>query len=442
MNEEEKIKEKKIRKKRRTNAILYPIYKMLSWDLLCFYCIEFLFYTITKGVSASEVLVISASYIFFKVLFQIPSVMIADYFGKRKSIILGNGLLIIYILILMWAPNLLWLILANIFCGFGYGLKVISESNLLYDSVATHGGDGIYTKIDSKGASAYYVVDMLFAMIAGYLFVINQYLPLMLCMVCLIISFILSFQFKDIHRSIKQKSNKKFSEFMKGYKDDIKESFQFLKRSKRLKAYFIFATFFYGIIKVAATYRSNLMTDLGITPEQFSMIYGGLSLVAAVSASFSKKIQKQFRNKTLTVLSLTHIVSMLLAGIISSIITNNMSIPFVLVCCILMRICDAQWYVTEYTYLKNFTNHETRNKITFTYEIIMCIGAVFISIICAAILKFIPIRYTMIFTGLLFLAVAVVILDYMKTRFGLKPNQYTKEDLVFKMKEEKENIAN
>ena len=53
--EKERVKKdkKKISKKRRNNAILYPIYKMFSWDLLCYYSIEFLFLTITKGLSAS-----------------------------------------------------------------------------------------------------------------------------------------------------------------------------------------------------------------------------------------------------------------------------------------------------------------------------------------------------------------------------------------------------
>ena len=100
--EKEKIKKKKkISKKRRNNAMLYPIYKMFSWDLLSFYSIEFLFYTITKGVNASEVLLLTALYIISKVIFQIPSVAISDYFGKKKSIILGNGFLVIYMIILI-----------------------------------------------------------------------------------------------------------------------------------------------------------------------------------------------------------------------------------------------------------------------------------------------------------------------------------------------------
>lgn len=54
---------KEISKIKRKNAKLYPIYKMFAWDLLFFYSIEFLFYTITKKLTASEVLIINGFYL-------------------------------------------------------------------------------------------------------------------------------------------------------------------------------------------------------------------------------------------------------------------------------------------------------------------------------------------------------------------------------------------
>ena len=102
---------------------------------------------------------------------------------------------------------------AMLFCGFGYAIKGIAEGNLLYDSVATRGGDGIYTKIDSKGASAYYIVDTVLAIMAGYLFVINNYLPMYISLLFAILSIIISFKFKDIYKGKQQKSQEKFSDF-------------------------------------------------------------------------------------------------------------------------------------------------------------------------------------------------------------------------------------
>ena len=74
-----KNKKRSIRKIKRRNAQLYPIYKMFSWDLLFFYSIQFLFCTITKGVSASEFLIIGGLYLIFKIMMQIPAVAITDF---------------------------------------------------------------------------------------------------------------------------------------------------------------------------------------------------------------------------------------------------------------------------------------------------------------------------------------------------------------------------
>lgn len=436
--EDKKIKKKKLSKKRRTNAMLYPIYKMFSWDLLCFYSIEFLFYTITKGIAASQVLMLTSVYIISKIIFQIPSVAISDYFGKRKSIVLGNSLLIVYLLLLIFSPDIKWIVIANIFCAFGYDLKLITESNLLYDSVATKGGDGIYTKIDSKGASAYYILDTVLSIMAGYLFVVNNYIPMYICLFFLLISLILSFSFKEIHSQKANEKKEKFSKFLKGYSTDIVDSFKFIKRSNRMRSYLIFAAVFYGLIKIMHTYKSDLLTDIGVTEEQFSMIYAVLSLIAAVAASYSRKIQRYFKNKTLTVLALSYILSIIFVGIIALKLTNNIALPIILIFYTIIRMCDSQWWITEYTYLKNFTKPESRNKITFTYELVTGIGASIISLLGAVLLDYLSIKYAILLVGLLFLAIMVVILDYMRTRMGLKPKEYKKEDIQFYIKE-KEN---
>ena len=429
---EKNIKKKRsqLSKKRRNNAILYPLYKMCSWDLLSFYPVEFLFYTITKGITASQILILTSLYMISKILFQIPAVAISDYFGKKRAIVLGNVVLIIYMITLIFAPNLIWIAIANVFCAFGYDLKLIAEGNLLYDSVATKGGDGIYTKIDSKGASGHYILDTVLAVIAGYLFVINNYIPMYICLAFLIISTILSLKFKDIYRE-QEVEKERFSEFLKGYSTNIIDSFRFIKKSNRMKSYLIFATVFYGLIKTMSTYKNDLLIDMEVTEEQFTMIYAVLSLIASVTVTYSRKIQRQFKNKTLTFLSLSYIISIILVGMISIKLTNNIAIPLILIFYTITRICDSQWWITEYTYLRNFTTPESRNKIIFTYELITGIGASIISFVGALILEYVNIKYAMLLIGLLFLAIITVVLDYMSKRFGLRPEQYKKEDIEF-----------
>ena len=423
---------KNIKKVKRKNANIYPIYKMFSWDLLFFYSIEFLFYTITKGITPSEVLIINGFYLFFKIVMQIPAVTISDFLGKRNSIIFGNFILIVYMLTLIFSRNIIGIIIADLFCALGYDIKLISESNLLYDSVSTNGGEGLYSKIDTRGGALYYILDALASIMAGYLFVHNNYLPLYISLGCIIVSTILSFKFQDIYPNKIKKNDIGLSHF-KEYKNDLKYSFKFILKSNRMKAFILFQIVFYSLIKIIDTYRSNLLVDIGIPEEQFSMIFAILNLMGAMALFLKKPIEKKLRNKTLSFISLSYIFACIIIGTISSINQSKSIIPFILIFYVIQRMNTSIWYILEAKYLKNFTNQSSRSKITFTYEVIGSLSASIFSIMGGLLLNVLTVENAFLILGLLSLAIMIVVLDYMRGRIGLKPYQYKKEDIDFKI---------
>lgn len=423
-----------LNKIRRKNAKLYPIYKMFSWDLLFFYSIEFLFYTITKKVTASEVLVINGIYLLCRIIMQIPAVAITDLLGKRKSIILGNIMLIIYMLILIIVPGAIGIIIANLIFSLGYNIKTIAESNLLYDSVSTRGGEGLYSKLDAKGGSLYYILDGVASLTAGYLFVMNNYLPMFICLGFIVISTILSFKFEDIYEVKKEKNNSSgLIPTLKEYKQDLKTSFKFILKSKRMKAFILFQIVFYSLISIIDTYNGDLLTDIGIPEEQYSMIFAILILIGGISLSLKKPIEKKFKNRTLAFISLMYIGACIVIGAISTMYADNFIIPVILVMYVIQRISTSIWYILESKYLKNFTNEDMRNKITFTYEFIGGIAASIFSILGGLLLEVASVQNAFLLVGLIALASMVVTLDYMRTRFGLKPEEYKKEDIELKV---------
>ena len=430
----EKIKnnKKEVSKNRRINAKLYPIYKMFSWDLLFFYSIEFLFYTITKKITASEVLIINGFYLLFRILGQIPAVAITDFLGKRKSIILGNTMLIFYMLILLFLPGAFSIILADLVFALGYDMKTIAESNLLYDSVSTKGGEGLYSKLDAKGGSWYYILDGVASLTAGYLFVINNYLPMIICLGFIIISTILSFGFKEIYEVEKKDREKHgLKNTLKEYNSDLKSSFKFILKSRRMKAYILFQIVFYSLISIIDTYHSDLLTDIGIPEEQFSMIFAVLTLIGGISLSLKKPIEKRFKNRTLSFISLMYIGACIVIGTIASLYTDQAIIPIILIMYAVQKVSTSIWYILEYKYLKNFTTENMRNKITFTYEFIGGIAASIFSILGGLLLEIINVENAFLIVGLFSLASMIIVLDYMRKRFGLKPEEYKKEDIEF-----------
>ena len=93
-------------KMRKRNMKLFPIYKMLSWDLLFFYTINFLFLTQVKNISAAEVVLTDSFYALFVMILQIPINIIIAFLGKKKSLVLGNFSLVVYITIVIFSRNI------------------------------------------------------------------------------------------------------------------------------------------------------------------------------------------------------------------------------------------------------------------------------------------------------------------------------------------------
>ena len=54
---------------RKINMKLFPIHKMLSWDLLFYYTINFLFLTQVKNMNASDVVLTDSFYALFFIQF-------------------------------------------------------------------------------------------------------------------------------------------------------------------------------------------------------------------------------------------------------------------------------------------------------------------------------------------------------------------------------------
>ena len=141
--------------------------------------------------------------------------------------------------------------------------------------------------MEAKGGSWYYILDGIASLTAGYLFVINNYLPMIICLGFIVISTILSFRFKDIY-TVKKERSKGLIDTLKEYKQDLKSSFKFILKSKRMKAFILFQIVFYSLITIIDTYNGDLLISIGIPEEQFSMIFAILIFIGGISISLKR----------------------------------------------------------------------------------------------------------------------------------------------------------
>ena len=419
------IKREEIKAKKQ-NAKLFPFYKMFSWDLLFFYSTQYLFFTVVKGLTAGEILKVNAFYPLFIIIMQLPAAICADFLGRKRSIVLGNIVLMVYIFLLICLPGMIGIFIANIVYAFGYSLKAIQETNILYDSTSTKGGEGLYPKINAKGASGYYLLDGIASLISGYLFVINGYLPMIICLVFTLISTIISTKFKDIY--VNQLEQNYLSHKIMEYKNDFKVSIKNIITSQRLRALLLFMGLFNALLSIMSTYSGNILTELSVKPESFSIINAVLTLIAGIATAFQDKIHQKFKNRTFTFLSLTFSISIILIGGILYSRANNI-LPIILVLFAIRNITMSNYYVLSERYSKNFSTPKTRTRISFAVEFSTNMIEAILLFLAGVLLDGTNITFATLFIGLLSFVLFIFILDYMKTRVGLKPGEYKKTDI-------------
>lgn len=411
--------------KKNINVKLFPIYKMISWDLLFYYSIIFLYLVQVKKLSAPQVLLADALYNVSVMTFLIPSGKIVDKIGKKNSVIIANISLCVAIVIILLMSKFYHLIIAFSIMAFGFSIKTIAENIILYDSIPSGPKRGrIFSLIDGKASSYYYYTDAITSIATGFLFVVNPHIPLLLCLIMCIISTILSCKFQHTNQTSKTKAED-------NEKTTLKEAFKHVISSKRLLYLILFYAIFSGLLYNLGSLRSSIFKDLNLNAQYFGIIYAILQIVSGTTARYQNKVHNKFKNETLAVLGIPLTVSCILIGLLGNLESDNFIFSIIMILFIIQNVLKGPYRTLIVRYMNNFTNKSIRTKLatieSFTYYGI----TVLFSLTSSWLLERTTTANTFITIGVLATFLLGTLLYFMKGRVGLPPEQYPEEDLKY-----------
>lgn len=408
------------------NRRIFPYYKGLGWDPLFYSAIIFLFLTEVKGIAPAKVMYAEAIYSLFLLLLQIPSIIIIEKIGNRKALILGTTFATIQIIMMIFINNFAFLVIAYFMSAFGNAIKDIARNTLLYDATKICNGKNSFANINAKGSSLSNALSAVTSIFAGYLFVINPYIPLILSSFISILAVIMAYRFEEVE--IEKMKETTISESIK----DIKQCFKFITKSKRLKSLFLFTSIFGGVLMMISTYEKSLLTDLQVAPQYFGIIFATLTLVQAFSVIYQDKIHNTFKNKTLAFISVPIFLSFIIAGMVTNLDLNfAVTLIIVMIVFFIHHFFRGPYWVLEDRYVTNFTNSNIRAKILSVSNLIKNIGEILISFLGGLLLEFYTTATSYLIVGIVGLIIILLVLKYMKKRIGLNPEEYNEKDITF-----------
>ncbi|MCI8411821.1 MAG: MFS transporter [Clostridia bacterium] len=421
-------------KARKQNMKIYSLYRTISLDLIFYYAVEFLFLTQVKHISSSDIVLSTAFYGIFMIVLQIPASIIIDKIGTKKCTILANIFNSIFVILIMCCNNLKTLIFAQFISALCFSLKDISEAALIKYSIPETKKEGeIFSKLEGKGFKHYYLLNSITSVISGFLYICNPYIPMILALCFTILATFMSLGFKDIEKEkqkvmIKKEKIKK--QTISDYFKDLVQGVKFIINSQRLRSLFLYSGIAWGIFCLMGTYRTSLLVDIG-TPEQLiTTIAAIVGIASAIGSKEQIEFHNIFRNKSLSMILLLTTFSIIISGIVGIFNINyGISMVIIIISFSIISFVKGISGVLSSRYLSNFSNEKIITQIYAVNAISRNVFRAIIGFLGSYLLRITNTANSTLLVGIILLITTLGIISYMKTRLGLKPEEYDEREI-------------
>jgi MFS family permease len=263
-----------------------------------------LFY-IASQVTLAQFSIIMSVFALSTLLLEIPTGVLADFIGKRKTLILSRLMYLVEVILIAFFNGFWIFLIAKFISGIGVSLSSGTSSAMRYDSLKKIGKEEDYKRISGK-SSFIGSLSMAFVFIIGaYLFSLNTKLPAKLSLIPLGIGFILTFFMIEPY-----KSNKRIN-FKNSYAHLTKGLGEFF--SNKFLVYLALLTLLIEssanmMLSYSSVYFEKIFIPIGLI--------GIISFISSLIMAFSSKraylFEKRFGSNSLLILQAVTFLSIFL----------------------------------------------------------------------------------------------------------------------------------
>jgi MFS family permease len=266
-------------------------------------------YLTAKGLSFTEIMTLQSISAIGTVLFEVPTGAVADRIGRKQSILLGA---------MLWALSLSMYIAGNIYFVFilaeltfslGSAFKSGADSALIYDSLKAESREKDYQIVEGKARSYALYAQAVGSVIAGFVYEVNMYLPMIISIGFMIITALITLIFKE------PPTLDAGTERDQTYFKQIIESAKYVLSHEKLKAIVLFSMVFFIFYRAGYWFYQPYMETVNIPVKYFGIIFFIFNITAAFFSKRSSYIMSKTKPKTLTFMAFLMIASFVLMGL-------------------------------------------------------------------------------------------------------------------------------
>lgn len=280
------------------NIKWYKYYIVFSGALFI-WPIEVLFLK-NRGFSFTNIMVIESVISIVQLILEIPSGILGDKIGCKKTVLLGLIFQISAYIILLFNVSLLGAYVYSILLACGYAFVSGADTALLYESHKILNKEADYGKtIRSAGSIKMFVLAFV-TLISGALYKINLNIPYILSIVFLFISFVFILAFKEI----KINNENIFSSNTSYLKETLCLAKKTFLHNKNIQWIILIALLFTFLFTDINYFMQAYMGSLNIRITYYGVIFFICNIISAIALKYSGKIETKLGENTRIIMSI------------------------------------------------------------------------------------------------------------------------------------------
>lgn len=243
---------------------------------------------LANGLSMTQVMLLQSVYAIGVLLLELPTGVIADYFGKRLSLSIGA---------LVTAGGLIFYGLSTHFWQFLIGELIVAagmafisgaDSAYIHETLKRYNQEHTYKKVEGRAQSLVLLTRMLSNLVSGFIASISMGLTLIASGIVHSLSFLVSLTFSKHRITLAREENTNYLQI-------IKDSFKVITQQKEVVWLTVFFTFFNAILHTNSFLSQPYMQLIGVPIVFFGLAAAGFNSINAATSFVTDRIDRMGR---------------------------------------------------------------------------------------------------------------------------------------------------
>jgi MFS family permease len=302
-------------------------------------------------ITFTQIMILQSIFVFSIFLLEIPTGAVADYFGRKTSLIFAAITIAIGAIVYTITPNFYMFILAEFIWAIGFALLSGADQALVYDSLKKIKSEKQSKKIFGRFNSFELTALMISAPIGSLIAAtIGLRFTMMFMAIPFSIAFFVAFSLKEPKTKKKIESKRYFNTLLSGVK--------YFRGHKVLKILaFDMITISALVFFIIWTYQP-LLKQLGVPLIYFGFIHAAITGIQIPFMNKFEKLEKIFKSKKNYLLW-----SAIIAGIAFIFLGINTYVPVTIMLLIIISAFGLSRYVLFQSYMNKYIESHNRSTV-------------------------------------------------------------------------------